>query len=54
MLHGFFFFFLREFQLMASTPNNNSSLLDRDINQFLVYVGIEPQIFYSTIRDFIN
>ena len=31
-----FFFFLREFQLMASVPNNNSSLLDRDINQFLV------------------
>ena len=26
----------REFQLIASTPNNNSLLLNQDINQFLV------------------
>ena len=29
-------------------------LSNQDINQFLVYAGIEPQISYTTIRDFTN
>ena len=31
-----FFFFLREFQPMASTPDDSSLSLDQDTNQFLV------------------
>ena len=31
-----FFFFLREFQLMASALNDRSLSLDQDTNQFLV------------------
>ena len=30
------FFFLKEFQLMMSTPNNSSLLSNQDINRFLV------------------
>ena len=30
------FFFLKEFQLMTSTPDNSSLLSDQDTNQFLV------------------
>ena len=37
---------------MASTLDDNSLSLDQDTNQFLVQAGIEPQISYSTIRDF--
>ena len=44
--------FERELQLMASAFDNNSLLSDQDINQFLVYVEIELQISYTTIRDF--
>ena len=29
-------------------------LSNQDINQFLVYAGIEPQISYTTIRHFTN
>ena len=32
----FFFFFLREFQPMASAHDDNSLLSDQDTNQFLV------------------
>ena len=32
----FFFFFKREFQPMAFTPDDNSLLSDQDTNQFLV------------------
>ena len=46
-----FLFFLREFQPMTSTPRDSSLSSDQDTNQFLVG-GIEPQISYSTIRDF--
>ena len=46
-----FLFFLREFQPMTSTPRDGSLSSDQDTNQFLVG-GIEPQISYSTIRDF--
>ena len=31
-----FFFFFREFQPIASAPDNSSLSLDQDINQFLV------------------
>ena len=37
---------------MTSTFDNNSLSSDQDTNQFLVQVGIEPQISYTTIRDF--
>ena len=37
---------------MASAPDDSSLSSDQDINQFLVYAGIEPQISYTTIRDF--
>ena len=47
-----FFFFKREFQPMASSPDDSSLSLDQDTNQFLVYARIEPQISYTTIRDF--
>ena len=46
------FFFLREFRLMASAPDDNSLSSDQGINKFLVQAGIEPQISYTTIRDF--
>ena len=36
---------------MASAPDDSSLLSNQDINQFLVYVGIESQIFYLTIKD---
>ena len=39
---------------MTFAPNNSSLLSDQDTNQFLVYVEIEPQISYTTIRDFTN
>ena len=47
-----FFFFLREFQPMTSAPDDSSLSSDQDTNQFLVQVGIEPQISYTTIKDF--
>ena len=34
---------------MASAHDDNSLLSDQDTNQFLVYVGIEPQISYTTM-----
>ena len=37
---------------MASAPDDSSLSSDQDINQFLVYAGIEPKISYTTIRDF--
>ena len=37
---------------MTSTPNDSSLSSNQDIDWFLVYMGIEPQISYSTIRDF--
>ena len=46
--------FERELQLMASAFDNNSLLSNQDINQFLVYVEIELQISYTTIKDFIS
>ena len=48
---GFFFFF-RKFQPMTFAPDHNSLSSDQDTNQFLVYAKIEPQISYTTIRDF--
>ena len=47
-------YFLKEFQLMASAPDDNYLSLDEDINRFLVQAGIELQISYSIIRDFTN
>ena len=47
-------FFLKEFQSMASAPDDSSLISDQDTNQFLVWAGIEPQISYTTIRDFIS
>ena len=47
-------FFFREFQSMASAPYDSSLSSDQDTNQFLVYAGIEPQIFYTTIRNLTN
>ena len=35
-INTFFFFFWKEFQPMASAPNDNSLLSDEDTNQFLV------------------
>ena len=48
----FFFFF--KFQLMAPAPDKRSLSSNQDINQFLVYAEIKPQISYTTIRDFTN
>ena len=39
---------------MTFTSDDISLSSDQDTNQFLVQVGIEPQISYSTIRDFTN
>ena len=36
LIYGFFFFLKKEFQLMASAPNNSSLSTDQDTNQFLV------------------
>ena len=47
-------FSFREFQLMASAPDDSSLSSDQDTNQFLVYAGIETQIFYTTIRNLTN
>ena len=33
---------------------DNSLSLNQDTNQFLIYVGIESQISYTTIRNFTN
>ena len=46
------FFLFREFQLMASAFEDSSLLSDQNTNQFLVQVGIEPYISYTTIRNF--
>ena len=48
------FFFFLEFQPMTSAPDDNSLSSDQDTNQFLMYVEIELQISYTTIRDFIS
>ena len=45
-------FFFREFQPMTSAPDDSSLSSDQDTNQFLVLLGIKPQISYTTIRDF--
>ena len=37
---------------MGFVRDDNTLLLDQDINQFLVLVEIEPHISYSIIRDF--
>lgn len=47
-------YFLREFQIILPTFDDNSLSLDKDTDQFLVYAGIKFQIPYSTIRDFTN
>ena len=39
---------------MTSAPDDSSLSLDQDTNQFLFFGEIEPQIFYTTIRDFIS
>ena len=44
--------FFREFQLMVFVSDDNSLLVDQNTNRFLVSTDIEPQITYSTIRDF--
>ena len=48
------FIFFKEFQLMTSTSDGNSLLSNQDTNQFLVYAMIEPQISYSTVKNFTN
>ena len=37
---------------MAFAPDDSSLSSDQDTNQFLVLAEIEPQISYTTIRDF--
>ena len=49
---SFFFFFKREFQSIMSAFDDNYLSSDQDTNHFLVKAGIEPQIFYTTIRYF--
>ena len=39
---------------MVSAYDDSSLSLDQDTNQFLVEAEIEPQISYTTIRDFIS
>ena len=39
---------------MVFAPDDSSLSLDQDTNQFLVWAEIEPQISYTTIRDFTN
>ena len=39
---------------MTSALNNNFLSSDKDTNRFKVKAGIEFQIFYSTIRNFIS
>ena len=53
-IYIFFFFLQKEFQPMTSAPNDSSLLSNQDINRFLVQLRIEPQISYSTIRNFTN
>ena len=36
LFYAFNFFFLKEFQLMTSTPDDSALLSNQDINQFLV------------------
>ena len=52
----FFLFWksLRRFQLMVFAYDNRELSSNRDTNWFLMYAGIELQISYSTIKDFIN
>ena len=42
---SFFFFFLREFQLMTSVLDNRSLLLDQNINQFWCRRRLNPRSF---------
>ena len=37
---------------MTSAPDDSFLLLDKDTNWFLVYAKIEPQISFSTIKNF--
>ena len=37
---------------MTTVADSSFLSLDQDTNQFLVWVGIEPQISYSTIKIF--
>ena len=39
---------------MTFAPDDNSLSSDQDTNQFLVLVGIELQISYTTIKDSTN
>ena len=39
---------------MLSTLNNSYLSLDQDTNQFLMSIGIEFQIFYLIIKNFMN
>ena len=48
------FIFFRKFQLMSSTSDNNFLLSNQDTNQFFVWAKIEPQISYSTVKNFTN
>ena len=43
MKNAIFFFFKREFQLMASAPDNSSLLSDQDTNQFWCRRGLNPR-----------
>ena len=49
---GYIILFFREFQPMTSASDNSSLLSNQDIDQFLMQARIEPQISYSTIKDF--
>ena len=46
----FFFFFLREFQPMASAPDDSSLSSNQDTNQFFIQAGIEPQSKLNLIK----
>ena len=37
---------------MTYAPDNNSLSSEQDTNEFLLLAEIEPQISYTTIRDF--
>ena len=44
--YEFFFFFEREFQLIASAPDNSYLLLDRDINPPLI-MGVSYELSWD-------
>ena len=50
MNNAIFFFFKREFQLMASAPDNSSLLSDQDTNQFWCRRGLNPRSLIQPLK----